>query len=121
MLTRRRLLSYSALAPAALDPLLWGRSSSPGHTADQAAPPISSRPLDVHRRAFVFDAHVRALDREFYNGDSMGERKTDGQWDLSRARERGESAFFLSVFIPEEYYPSRPGRRCDVSITRSGS
>jgi membrane dipeptidase len=56
---------------------------------------------------FVFDAHVHALDREFYNGGSMGDRRTDGQWDLSRAREGGEGAFFLSVFVPEEYYPSR--------------
>jgi membrane dipeptidase len=63
--------------------------------------------LEIHRRAFVFDAHVHALDREFYNGGSMGERRTDGQWDLVRAREGGESAFFLSVYVPEEYYPSR--------------
>jgi membrane dipeptidase len=56
---------------------------------------------------FVFDAHVHALDREFYKGGSMGDRKTDGQWDLPRAREGGEGAFFLSVFVPEEYYPSR--------------
>ena len=107
MLTRRQFLSYSALAPAALDPLLWGRSSSQGVTADQAAPHIPPRALEIHRRAFVFDAHVHALDREFYNGGSMGERKTDGQWDLPRASEGGEGAFFLSVFIPEEYYPSR--------------
>jgi len=107
LLTRRQFLSYSALAPAALDPLLWGRSSSQGVTADQAAPHIPPRALEIHRRAFVFDAHVHALDREFYNGGSMGERKTDGQWDLPRASEGGEGAFFLSVFIPEEYYPSR--------------
>jgi membrane dipeptidase len=107
LLTRRRFLSYSALAPSALDPLLWGQSSLQGPTPDQASPYISSRALDVHRRAFVFDAHVHALDREFYNGGSMGERKTDGQWDLPRAREGGEGAFFLSVFVPEEYYPSR--------------
>jgi membrane dipeptidase len=107
LLTRRRFLSYSALAPAALDPLLWGRASPQSPTADQSAPNISPRALEVHRRAFVFDAHVHALDREFYHGGSMGDRKTDGQWDLSRAREGGEGAFFLSVFVPEEYYPSR--------------
>jgi len=107
LLTRRRFLSYGALAPAVLDPLLWGRSSPEGAAADQPAPQISSRALEIHRRAFVFDAHVHALDREFYNGGSMGERKTDGQWDLVRAREGGEGAFFLSVFVPEEYYPSR--------------
>ncbi len=108
MLTRRRFLRYSALAcSATLDPFLWSRSSLQSHAADQAAPQISSRALEIHRRAFVFDAHVHALDREFYHGGSMGDRKTDGQWDLPRAREGGESAFFLSVFVPEEYYPSR--------------
>jgi membrane dipeptidase len=50
---------------------------------------------------------VHALDREFYHGGSMGDRRIDGQWDLPRAREGGEGAFFLSVFVPEEYYPSR--------------
>jgi membrane dipeptidase len=107
LLTRRRFLSYSALTPAVLEPLLWGRSSSQGSIADQAAPSVSPRALEIHRRAFVFDAHVHALDREFYHGGSMGERWTDGQWDLPRAREGGEGAFFLSVFVPEEYYPSR--------------
>jgi membrane dipeptidase len=75
--------------------------------------------LEIHRHAFVFDAHVHALDREFYNGGSMGERKTDGQWDLPRASEGGEGAFFLSVFIPEEYYPSR--FEADVAQSRSRS
>ena len=107
MLTRRRFLRFSALAPAVLEPLLWGRSSSQGSTTGQAAPSVSPRALEIHRRAFVFDAHVHALDREFYNGGSMGEQKTDGQWDLVRAREGGEGAFFLSVYVPEEYYPSR--------------
>jgi len=74
---------------------------------DQAAPVVSARAKEIHQRAFIFDGHVHALDREFYHGGSMGERKSDGQWDLVRAREGGEGAFFLSVFIPEEYYPSR--------------
>ncbi len=106
LLTRRRFLSYSALAPAVLEPLLWGQSLSQGST-DQTAPNVSPRALEIHRRAFVFDAHVHALDREFYNGGSMGEQRTDAQWDLVRAREGGQGAFFLSVYVPEEYYPSR--------------
>jgi membrane dipeptidase len=95
MLTRRQFLGYSAVAPAALRSMLW------------AAPQISARALAVHQRALIFDGHVHALDREFYHGGSMGTRVPDGQWDLVRAREGGESAFFLSVFIPEEYYPGR--------------
>ena len=98
MLTRRRFLGYTALAPAALRPTLW---------ADAPAPQISARAWAVHKRALVFDGHVHALDREFYHGGSMGTRQPDGQWDLPRAREGGVSAFFLSVFIPEEYYPGR--------------
>jgi len=63
--------------------------------------------MEIHKRALIFDGHVHALDREFYHGGSMGTRTNEGQWDLVRAKEGGEGAFFLSVFIPEEYYPSR--------------
>src|ERR1700678_4498393 len=95
MLTRRQFLGYSAVAPAVLRSALW------------AADSIAARALAIHKRALVFDGHVHALDREFYHGGSMGTRMPDGQWDLQRAREGGVSAFFLSVFIPEEYYPGR--------------
>src|SRR6202046_2396925 len=96
MLTRRQFLGYSAVAPAVLRSEVWGGASE-----------ISARALAVHKRALVFDGHVHALDREFYHGGSMGTRAPDRQWALSRAREGGVSAFFLSVFIPEEYYPGR--------------
>ena len=99
MLTRRQFLGYSAVAPAVLRSALWA--------ADQPAPQISARAFAVHKRALVFDGHVHALDREFYHGGSMRTRMPDGQWDLERAREGGVNAFFLSVFIPEEYYPGR--------------
>src|ERR1700722_17077852 len=94
MLTRRRFLGYTALAPVVLLKAV-------------AVQQTSTQALAIHKRAFIFDGHVHALDREFYHGGSMGARKPDGQWDLPRAREGGESAFFLSVFIPEEYYPGR--------------
>src|SRR3981189_1085989 len=97
MLPRRRFLGYTALAPAALRSTLWANP----------APQISARAWAVHKRALVFDGHVHALDREFYHGGSMGARRPDGQWDLRRAREGGVSAFFLSVFLPEEDYPGR--------------
>src|SRR4051794_14960200 len=97
MLTRRRFLFYTALAPVALRSTLWANP----------APQISARAWAVHKRALVFDGHVHALDREFYHGGSMGTRMPDGQWDLPRAREGGVSAFFLSVFTPEEYSPRR--------------
>ena len=115
MLTRRQFLGYSAVAPAVLRAALWA--------AGESAPQISARALAIHKRALVFDGHVHALDREFYHGGSMGSRKPDGQWDLERAREGGVSAFFLSVFIPEEYYPAalRPNRRSDGWMTRCAS
>lgn len=107
MLTRRRFLRAAGLAPAALSCSRWSRAWPHAVIDDDAAPNISAQALAIHRRAFIFDGHVHALDREFYHGGSMGDRKSDGQWDLSRAREGGEGAFFLSVFVPEEYYPSR--------------
>jgi membrane dipeptidase len=98
VLSRRRFLGYSVVAPAALQAVARGQ---------MPAPQVSERAREVHRRSFIFDGHVHALDREFYHGGSMGEQKSDGQWDLVRAREGGEGAFFLSIFVPEEYYPSR--------------
>ena len=111
MFTRRRFLGYSALAPATLTlrPLLRTLSAQEAGNSPSRmpAPHISEKAMALHRRAFIFDAHVHALDREFYKGGSMGTRKTDGYWDLPRAREGGVGAFFLSVYIPEEYYPGR--------------
>jgi membrane dipeptidase len=95
VLTRRRFLASSLVMPAAF------RSMA------AVAPQISAHALAVHKQALVFDGHVHALDREFYHGGSMGTLKADGQWDVPRAREGGVSAFFLSVFTPEEYYPGR--------------
>jgi membrane dipeptidase len=101
LLTRRRFLGSSALAS-----LAWKQAFAQAHV-DQPAPQVSDRARAMHQRAFVFDAHVHALDREFYHGGSMGDRKSNGQWDLPRAHEGGEDAFFLSIYVPEEYYPSR--------------
>ena len=74
MLTRRRFLGYSAVATAALRPSLWAESFLRGSAADHPPPHISARAWEVHRRTYVFDAHVHALDREFYHGGSMGTR-----------------------------------------------
>lgn len=106
MLNRRRFLGYASLAPALLapHPLLRSAVSS---TEGDPSPQISARAQAIHKRALVFDAHVHALDFEFYQGGSMGDRTDKGQWDLPRAREGGEGAFFLSVYVPEYYYPGR--------------
>ena len=105
MLTRRRFLRNSASAAFASS-TLWSQSARFDPQA-QPAPQISAEALAVHKRAFIFDGHVHALDREFYHGGSMGSFTTHGQWDLVRAKEGGVGAFFLSIFVPEEYYPGR--------------
>src|SRR5690349_16733718 len=68
---------------------------------------VSPRARALHNRALVFDAHVHAVDRVFYHGGDIGERKRDGQFDLPRAKEGGLDALFFSIFITEDYYPSR--------------
>ena len=61
----------------------------------------------LHRDAFVFDAHVHVVNRQFYHGGDMGKRVEDGQFDLVRAREGGVDAMFFSLFVTEQYYPAR--------------
>ncbi|MGI8992018.1 MAG: dipeptidase [Bryobacteraceae bacterium] len=68
---------------------------------------ISDRARELHRDAFVFDAHVHVIDRQFYNGGDIGKRAPDGQFDLPRAKEGGIDAMFFSIFVTENYYPGR--------------
>src|SRR6266700_6642470 len=70
-------------------------------------PQISGRARALHARSLVFDGHIHAVDREFYHGGDIGDRKPDGQFDLPRAREGGLGALFFSVFVTEDYYPAR--------------
>lgn len=68
---------------------------------------VSEPARQLHASALVFDGHVHAVDREFYHGGNIGERKSDGQFDLPRAREGGLGALFFSIFVTEDYYPAR--------------
>ena len=76
-----------------------------------AAMPVAGdegeRARALHRDAFVFDAHVHMVNRHFYGGGDIGQRQPDGQVDVPRLQEGGYDAFFFSLFVPEEYYPSR--------------
>jgi membrane dipeptidase len=92
---RRDFLKRAALVAAAttVPATTWGA--------------VSARASVLHRSAYVFDGHVHALDREFYHGGNITDRVDVGQWDLPRAKEGGVDAFFLSVYVPEEYYPGR--------------
>jgi membrane dipeptidase len=67
---------------------------------------VSDQARSLHGRSLVFDGHIHAVDRIFYHGGDIGERKTDGQFDLPRAREGGLKALFFSIFVTEDYYPS---------------
>jgi membrane dipeptidase len=93
MLNRRRFLGRSLLACNALP--LAGASS-----ACSDSPAASDTADTIHKRALVFDAPVHALARIFYQGGRMGTRKSNGYWDLPRAREGGLGAFLLSVYVP---------------------
>lgn len=73
-------------------------------TAISAYAQVSEEARAIHSRALVFDAHMHAIDREFYHGGNIGSRKPDGQFDLPRAREGGLGAMFFSVYVPEDYY-----------------
>jgi membrane dipeptidase len=68
---------------------------------------VSPRARKLHERAFVFDAHVHVVNRQFYHGGNIGDRVADGQFDLARAKDGGVDAMFFSLFVTEDYYPQR--------------
>jgi membrane dipeptidase len=68
---------------------------------------VSDHAWALHRSSLVFDAHIHAIEREFYHGGDIGQRKPDGQFDLPRAREGGLGAMFFSFYVSEDYYPGR--------------
>jgi membrane dipeptidase len=68
---------------------------------------ISDRARALHNSSLVFDAHIHSIEREFYHGGDIGQRKPDGQFDLPRAKEGGLGAMFFSFYVTEDYYPSR--------------
>src|SRR5712692_2183408 len=68
---------------------------------------LAGQSRTLHARSLVFDGHVHAVDRVFYHGGDIGQRKDDGQFDLPRAREGGLGALFFSIFVTEDYYPAR--------------
>jgi len=68
---------------------------------------VSARARALHQDAFVFDAHVHMINRQFYLGGGIGERYPDGQVDLARMKEGGVDAFLMTLYVQEEYYPQR--------------
>ncbi|MBM3814876.1 MAG: membrane dipeptidase [Acidimicrobiia bacterium] len=70
-------------------------------------PLLSLAQSSLHQQAFVFDAHVHVINRQFHDGSDIGKRLQGGQVDLPRARAGGIDAMFFSLYVPEEYYPPR--------------
>jgi membrane dipeptidase len=68
---------------------------------------VSTKAKQTHERAFVFDGHVHVIDRQFFQGGDIGERVSNGQVDLPRAKQGGVDAMFFSIFVTEDYYPQR--------------
>ena len=68
---------------------------------------LSPQAIKLHKDLYVFDAHVHVINRQLADGSNIGHRLTGGQVDLPRAKQGGVKAMFFSLFIPEEYYPSR--------------
>lgn len=87
------LRAYGWMAPLLLPFLQPGLVPHPAQT--------------LHQESLVFDAHVHMINRQFYQGGDMGQRYPDGQVDLPRLQEGGVDAFFLTLFVHEEYYPAR--------------
>ncbi|MCL4853386.1 MAG: membrane dipeptidase [Bryobacteraceae bacterium] len=76
-------------------------------TLPLAGADLSPQAQKLHRDAFVFDAHVHVINRQFYHGGDIGERVRDGHFDLPRAKDGGIDALFFSIFVTEDYYPQR--------------
>jgi membrane dipeptidase len=72
-----------------------------------AAAEVSEQAAKLHSDALVFDGHVHIGNRQFHQGGDIGDRYPDGQVDLPRMREGGLDALFFSIYVSEEYYPSR--------------
>jgi membrane dipeptidase len=72
-----------------------------------AAATVSDRARALHYSSLVFDGHIHAIEREFYHGGDIGQRKPDGHFDLPRAKEGGLGAMFFSFYVTEDYYPGR--------------
>jgi membrane dipeptidase len=85
----------------AIPALVWAPSTGSGQGQ------VSDRARTLHQDAFIFDAHIHVVNRQFYHGGDMGQRVDDGQFDLVRAKEGGLDAMFFSLFVTEQYYPAR--------------
>lgn len=99
---RRDVIRSLALLP------LGGSVFSIKSLSNSSVAPFQTKPMPaLHREAFVMDGHVHVMTRELLMNTDIGQRYTDGNVDLPRAKEGGLDAMFFSVYTPEHYYPGR--------------
>ncbi len=73
----------------------------------QEVPRISEEARRLHQDAFVLDGHLHMINRQLHLGGNIGDRVSDGQVDLPRMKEGGLDAFFMTLYVMEQYYPAR--------------
>jgi len=73
----------------------------------QEAARISESARRLHQDAFVLDGHLHLINRQLHLGGNIGDRQSDGQVDLPRMKEGGLDAFFMTLYVMEQYYPAR--------------
>lgn len=76
-------------------------------THAQEAPQVPAAARRLHQEAFVFDGHLHMINRQLHLGGNIGDRLPNGQVDLPRMQEGGIDAFMLTLYVMEQYYPSR--------------
>jgi len=59
---------------------------------------VSERAQRIHDEALVFDAHVHIINRQLFQGGSIGNRYPDGHVDLPRMEEGGDRRTFFYRF-----------------------
>ena len=99
-------LALLSMAGSVLPLTSMSAARVPGGQAASARPPAGPMP-PLHRDAFVMDGHTHVMTRELLLGTDIGQRYSDGNVDLPRAKEGGVDAMFFSVYTPENYYPGR--------------
>lgn len=105
---RRDLIKNLTILPVAgsIHPL--ERLLSAPVPEDNLTGALKSKTLpELHRSAFVMDGHIHVMTRELLMHTDIGQRYSDGSFDLPRAMEGGLDALFFSVYTPEHYYPGR--------------
>lgn len=108
LMKRRDLIKSLTILPLA-GKFFPVQSLSAAPVPQFSRPPFAEdKPMPaIHRNAFVMDGHVHVMTRELLMKTDIGQRYTDGNVDLPRAKEGGVDAMFFSVYTPEHYYPGR--------------